>query len=85
MGSGMKRLAMKLRFSGWFIRRYEVWTTRPTKSGTFSMDSYFPHRGKKFTKRGARRFGDRLKLRAKGCRVERVDLGTGKHEVLRTF
>lgn len=83
-----RKIAVCWGFSGWFLARYEVWITEPAgpdKPGRFYMVSFFPASAqtRKFTRRQAVRCADGLKLPSNGSRAELVDLGSGRHTVLR--
>lgn len=73
-----RRLAMDLGYSGWGFHRYEVWISQP---GT---DLWFWPEGmhRKATRRAALGFAWRVRL-APGARIELVNLGSGRHELIR--
>ncbi|HEX7246396.1 MAG TPA: hypothetical protein VF245_12625 [Solirubrobacterales bacterium] len=73
-----RKLAMDLGYSGWGFHRWEVWIQEPGTDLWFWPETM--HR--KATRRAALRFAWRVRL-APGARIELVNLGNGRHELVR--
>lgn len=78
----IRALAVDLGFSGWLWHRYEIWICVPTEDGRRTMSEFYDNNGRKFTRQAGARAALGMTWEAP-YRIELVDLGSGRHEVVK--